>query len=543
MLSPSPSPSEPPPPASPRPPATPRPPASPHPAASPCPTPVASRWPIGCIVAALCLLLAAHIETFATIVGLWWRSSTFAHGFIVPPVAAWLIWRRRAYLAAVPHRPWPAALPALATLGAIWLPSTVANVPVLQQYCVVLMLPVIVAAVLGRAYAAAIAFPLAYLLLAVPFGEVFIPPLIDFTARFTVMLLQVANIPVFRENNYLSLPTGNWSVVDACSGLRYLIASVALGTLYAYLNYRSLARRLIFVAASVVVPVVANGLRACMIVLIGHWSDRTLAVGIDHLIYGWVFFGMVTALMFWCGARWRQSESPVALAVDGRARLQPAATPAGFVRITVAAATAIAIWPLLAMLALQSPRSDASPEPQLTLPPPPAPWRASPPSADDWSALHAGKPQRLSANYSDGRRTVSLQLIWYRHQVKGAELLTPEHRLAPGQAPWSEISATRREIQLARRVIQVRQSIEQTAGVTLLVWRWYRLDGRDTASPQLVKLLLAKAKLSGGDDGGAEIVLASAYEQQTAPAEAAMRDLLAAMLPSIDQGLRHVAIH
>ena len=58
---------------------------------------------------------------------------------------------------------------------------------------------------------------------------------------------------------------------------------------------------MLFVALSVIVPIVANGLRAYMIVMIAHLSDMKLALGVDHLIYGWVFFGLVMLLLFWVG--------------------------------------------------------------------------------------------------------------------------------------------------------------------------------------------------------------------------------------------------
>jgi exosortase A len=506
-----------------------------------------AAWPYLCAVAALVLVLAAYCATTGAIIGIWLRSATFAHGVMIPPIALWLVWRRREQLAAVPCRPWPWALAALAAAGTLWLLSSVANVQVIEQYCLVVLLAATIAAVLGRAFALAIAFPLAYLLLAVPFGEVFVPPLIDFTARFTVTLLQLAGIPVFHENSYISLPTGNWSVVEACSGLRYLIASLALGTLYAYLTYRGLWRRLTFIAVALVLPVIANGLRACLIVLIGHWSDMTLAIGVDHLVYGWVFFGLVMTLMFWCGAHWRQYDRQAGAVAGDAALRQPSARPAAFIGITIAAVALAATWPLLAALALRPassmPQAGGAAEPQLALPPPPAPWRASPMLASDWRALHQGRPQRVSTNYGDGRRTVSLQLTWYRHQGKDAELLAPVRRLAPGQAQWSESGVRRRAITLGGRSLAVRQSTEQSADVKLLVWRWYRLPGGDTSSPLRVKLALAKAKLFGGDDSGAEIVVASAYGEQAAPAEAALRDMLAAMSPIIDQGLHHVAVH
>ena len=511
-----------------------------------------------CVAFALCAVLLMHLATIDAIVDVWRVSDTFAHGFVTPPIVGWMIWRRRRHLSALPVKPAPAALLALAALGALWLVSAVANVHVLQQYCLALMLGATVLAVLGTGFTRAIAFPLCYLLLAVPFGEVFIPPLIEFTARCTVLLLQLCGIPVFRENNFLSLPSGNWSVVEACSGLRYLIASLALGAMYAYTTYRSLRRRLLFIAVSAVVPVLANALRAFLIVLIGHWSDMTLAIGIDHLIYGWVFFGAVSAVLFWVGARWREIDETddSADGADGgragqaaRQRSMPgisaslaAPTTASFVRMAVAVVAVAAIWPVLAHVALRPAAPDERPAPALTVSPPPAPWRASPMQATDWHVLHMGRPQRWSANYSDGRRTVSLQLTWYRHQARHAELLAAVRRkVVDGMPRWNEISSARRAITIGGRELAVLQSVEQAAGVKLLVWRWYRQDGIDTASPQRMKLMLAKSKLLGGDDSGAEIVLASAYDEEAGVAERAMRDLLLAMLPAIDQGLHHVA--
>lgn len=513
----------------------------------------------GCVAFALCAVLLMHLATLNAIVSVWLVSETFAHGFVIPPIVGWMIWRRRRHLSTLPVKPGPAALLALAALGALWLLSAVANVNVLQQYCLAVMLGVSVLALLGGAYTRAIAFPLCYLLLAVPFGEIFIPPLIEFTARCTVLLLQLVGIPVFRENNFLSLPSGNWSVVEACSGLRYLIASLALGAMYAYTNYRSLRRRLLFIAVSAVVPVFANAVRAFSIVLIGHWSDMTLAIGIDHLIYGWVFFGAVSAALFWVGARWRETDEnerqqsehnhhggtdkpTPQRAMPGISASLAAPTAASFVRMAIAVVAIAAIWPVLAHVALRPAAADSRPAPALTLLPPPAPWRASPLQAADWHVLHLGQPQRWSSRFDDGRRAVSLQLTWYRHQVRHSELLASVRRqVVDGMPRWNEISSTRRDVGIGERRLTVLQSVEQAAGVKLLVWRWYRQNGTDTASPQRMKLMLAKSKLLGGDDSAAEIVLASPYDEDAAVAERAMHDLLLAMLPAIDQGLRHVA--
>jgi exosortase A len=168
------------------------------------------------------------------------------------------------------------------------------------------MIVLAVCAVVGSQIARAIAFPLAFSLLAVPIGEFLVPVMIEHTADFTVGALRLSGIPIYREGNNFVIPSGRWSVVEACSGLRYLIASITLGLLYAYLTYSSLLRRSLFVLASVLVPIVANWVRAYMIVMIGHLSGMKYAAGVDHLLYGWVFFGLVMLMLFWIGSRWRE---------------------------------------------------------------------------------------------------------------------------------------------------------------------------------------------------------------------------------------------
>jgi len=509
----------------------------PLPAAEPQATPT-GRWAYACLLLALAGLLALHWPTVAAMAGLWWHSQTFAHGLVVAPVSVWLVWRQRARLAGCTLRPTPFMLLPLAALGLLWLLAAVANVPVLQQYSLVLMVAALVALVLGWSYARAITFALAYLLLAVPFGEVFISPLIDFTSSFTVGALQLAGIPVFRDNNLLSLPSGNWSVEEACSGLRYLIASFALGTLYAHLSYHSRARQAAFVAVSLILPIIANGARAFMIVLIGHYSNMTLAVGIDHLIYGWLFFGLVATLMFWVGARWRDACPAKQATPASRA---PAAPPIAFTRAALTGLVTLAVWPALAYLALRTPTETAPPETPLTLAAPPGPWRASDLRDSDWHVRHAGTPQRWAANYHDGAHQVSLQLTWYRHQSKGNELSAQVWNAPQTGLPWKEIADASRRIHYGQHSIEITQSTVQAGDTKLLVWRWYRQAEHDTSSPLLLKLLLARDKLLGMDDSGAEIVLASRYDERPEQAADAMQSLLSAMLPAIEQGLAHVA--
>ncbi|CDG83272.1 exosortase A [Janthinobacterium agaricidamnosum] len=487
------------------------------------------------VIAAILLL---YRDTLSDMVLLWWRSQTFAHGFAVLPVCLWLAWRQRRSLAALRLAPAAGGFVLLPLLALAWLLAFAANVQVVAQYAVTAMIPAAVIAMLGWPAARRLAFPLAYLFLAVPFGEVFIPPLIDFTARFTVGALQLTGVPVFRENNNFSIPSGNWSVVEACSGLRYVIASLALGILYAYLNYHGLWRRIAFIVVALLLPILANGLRAYLIVMIGHWSNMQLAVGVDHLVYGWLFFGLVSLLLFWAASFWR--DSPPAHSKPGMAAASlPFPAPARAILLGAAAGCVAlaAAGPLLAGR-IAAPGGDSRPAAAaLSIAAPGGAWSALPAAAGQWRAPHAGTPLEFVQSYRGPDGPVSLQVAWYARQSRDAQLLA--HLNKPYGEPWLALDDDARSVPVNGKTLHLRQITLQNGSSRLLLWRWYRQSGSDTGNSFLVKLLLAKAKLLQTDQGGAEITISAPYDDLGPPPEARLSAFLSAMLPSIQQGLNN----
>ncbi|MFZ4875796.1 exosortase A [Janthinobacterium sp. Mn2066] len=484
---------------------------------------------------ALLAIVLLYQSTFWSMLELWSRSQTFAHGFLIVPISLWLAWRQRTLLAALPPQPNLAGPLLLAALGLAWLLANAANVQVVEQYAATAMLPACVLAILGWPAVRLLAFPLSYLLLAVPFGEVFIEPLIDFTASFTVAALQLTGVPVFRDGSNFFLPTGSWSVVEACSGLRYLIASLALGALFAHLNCHSTGRRLAVMAAALVVPIVANGVRAYLIVMLGHLSNMRLAVGIDHLVYGWLFFGLVALLLFWVATRWR--ERPAAATAATAA--EPAATsgPAASIRAALASLAIAALWPGLALLH-QDDAVAAMPTAVLTLAVPPG-WQplATPPA---WRVPVAGQPLQWLAGYRQeaGQAQVSLQLSWFARQAPDAELLT--HQAHPYGEHWMVLQHQKREVRLNRRSLAVREAVLGHGAERLLVWRVYCQGGVMTADPVLVKLLLARGKLLGTRQDGADLVISTSYDELAPPPRPLLQAFLQSALPLIEQRLQEL---
>lgn len=254
------------------------------------------------------LWVITFFDNLVAMEAIWRRSDTFAHGYFVLPIVLWLFWRDRAYLLNSNTQTSLLAVPFIIGSLCLLLFAYATDINVLGQLSAVFALISLVWLVLGNKLAWHYKFPLAYLIFLVPMGENFIPQLQDITAWFTVLFLKLHGIPVFRDGLYLQIPNGLFEVAVACSGIRYLIASVAVGTLFAYLSYNSFKKQLIFFLFSIALPILANGLRAYLIVIIAHYSDMEYATGADHLVYGWVFFGLVIMLMFWAGGKFSDPE-------------------------------------------------------------------------------------------------------------------------------------------------------------------------------------------------------------------------------------------
>ena len=493
-------------------------------------------WPrtLILLLATLAWVLFWYWDTAQAMVAIWARSDTYAHAFVVPPISLWLIWRKRKDLALLAPEPTLWFIVPIGLTAFLWLMGELTAVNALTQFTLAATLILAVISQLGIRISRRIAFPLAFLLLSVPVGDFMLPRLMEWTAWFTILALRASGIPVYQEGLQFVIPSGNWSVVEACSGIRYIIASVTVGTLFAYLNYVSLRRRLLFIALSFVVPVIANWLRAYMIVMIGHLSGNKLAVGVDHLIYGWVFFGIVIMAMFAIGARWSEV-APLGTPTNAT---QPAnasgKSPAWLVVLAIAAVT---LAGPLAFTAI-SDADKASPAKLGELHAPPG-WLKSP-AFTGWKPVYAGSSATLQESFSDGNAKVGIFIGYYRNQDYEHKLITSTNMLATSDDRiWSVISRDSFQANFQVAPLQVRTaeilSKEDAIESRFVVWQWYWINGHLTTSDFTAKLLTALSRLRGQGDDTAVVMLytpsESAQESLAAFAQAAgpqIQQLLAA---------------
>jgi exosortase A len=493
------------------------------------------RSALPALAIAIFAILVLYRETAMAMVETWGRTETFTHGFLVPPITLWLIWRIRGDVALVTPRPNAWALLALAATGFAWLLGELATVGVVSQFALTTMLVLAVPAVLGLPVARRIAFPLAFLYFAVPFGEFALPQLMEWTANFTVLGLRLSGIPVYREGLHFVIPSGSWSVVEACSGVRYIIASLTVGTLFAYLSYHSLKRRLIFVAVAFVVPVVANWLRAYMIVMIGHLSSNKLAVGVDHLIYGWLFFGIVIMAMFWIGSRWREDElAPQAEQVAPASAGAPGARMSPLVA-TLALAAFAGVWPLTQWQIEHSiPPQISRIEALGSI----AGWQEASNSFADWTPRFENASATVQTTFSAEGRTVGLYLGYYRNQDYSRKLVSSENVLVKSNdSQWAKVASGSRQIALDQQSTFIRTAELRSADSTrMVVWQWYWVNGHLTASDINAKVYTALSRLTGQGDDSA-VIIVYAPKEQAGGGEAALEDFAQAAATEIESVL------
>lgn len=468
------------------------------------------------------LVVSVCSDTVLAMVQIWLSSETYTHGLVVAPISIWLLWRMRSRLApAVAQGPTPQFLVLLLPAVFLYFAGAVMLVQVVAQFAFVAILIVGSATLMGFQATRVAAFPLLFLFMMVPVGSSLEPPMMDLTAKYTVKLVQLTGIPVYQEGRFFQLPTGSWSVVEACSGVRYLIASVTLGLIYAHLNYRTFGKQLVFVLLSFIVPVFANIGRAYFIVMLGHLSNMELATGVDHLIYGWIFFGLVMLLLFWLGGFW--ADSPGEVCPD---TLALEASNAKDERPSIPTKSRLWVWFGVAALAVLLVRGAlhmidtrtvvlATDLPSVVSG---ENWSCTAMTGDGWAPRATDVDRRIVLDCS-GVRSIRLFADQYTSQAQGREVSRFGTGLKGEDGDrWRVLREDRRSLPMpGTRDFDTREIVlrRNKTGEMVLVWLWYQVDSRSLDSASEVKFAELFAVLKGEHRISSRIYLASPVSDES----------------------------
>ncbi len=491
------------------------------------------------------LLGYMYADSVAFLFGHWTGSEDYSHGMFVPLISLFLIWqaRHRIAKAGIENSWWGLAVIS-AGLFLYWI-GEFATLYVLQHVSLWMVIVGLVIALIGVHGARAIAFPLSYLLTSIPLPVFLYASLSSqlqlWSSALGVGCLQLVGVTAFREGNVIDLGPVQLQVVEACSGIRYLLPLTSLALLCAYLFKDRMWKRVLIVLSSIPISILVNGFRIGMIGVLVEWYGQGAAEGFYHLFEGWVLFMASLGLLIlemWVLARigtmgdrssflsrftWTDSN----LQCGSRLRLRSSSESASIAQhFQPPTSNLPQIFPgpaYLCSVALLVPVAFASTlmVEREEVPPPRAMFVDFPMKLDGWlgtsltlekqyiDALRFDDYVLADYRFGDGQ-PVNLYAAYYRSQRKGQSAHSPQSCLPGGG--WEISSINSMDLPASSgmvRSLHVNRALIQKDDQKQIVLYWFKQRDRILSNEYLVKLYLFWDALSRGRTDGALVRIAS----------------------------------
>jgi exosortase D (VPLPA-CTERM-specific) len=504
-----------------------------------------SKLSLACSTALVIALLGyLYADSLVFLSGYWIGSEDYSHGMFVPLISLFLIWQARHRIAEVgAGNSWWGLAVIVAGLVLYWV-GELATLYVLQHVSLWIVIVGLVIASIGIRGAKAIAFPLSYLLSSIPL-PVFLYASVSsklqlWSSALGVGFLQLVGVTAFRDGNVIDLGPVQLQVVEACSGIRYLLPLASLALLCAYLFKDRMWKRVALVLSSIPISIVVNGFRIGMIGVLVEWYGQGAAEGFSHLFEGWLLFMASLGLLIlemWMlaqmgrsgdrtsfGSRftWASSNSnpipaeglqslhspssstvaPVSFQPSNRRFLGPAYLCSVALMVPVAFASTFIVE-----------HEDVSP--------PRTMFVDFPMQLEGWigTSLTLEKQYIDALRFDDyvladyrlgGGQPVNLYTAYYRSQRKGQSAHSPQSCLPGGG--WEISSLTHMDVPASSgmdRPLHVNRALIQKDSQKQIVLYWFKQRERILSNEYLVKVFLLWDGLSRGRTDGALVRIAS----------------------------------
>jgi exosortase A len=487
---------------------------------------------LAALAAVLLALGAVFFADIAAALNVWWVYPAYSHCFLIIPISAWLIWERRPALLSDTPASTPVALLGAIPFLALWFVGRFASITEFRQFALVGLAEVAIIAILGWHIFRKISFACLYLFFLVPTGQYLIPPLQEITAKFVDVGLTLFSIPYYRDGLIFDLVNGRYEIAEACAGLRFLIATVALGVLFAHMMYRRPWKIAAFLAACIVFPIIGNGIRALLTVMVANYTSNRVAAGFDHIVYGWVFAVTIIFIVMYVGSKFRDTDVDAPLA-PGVARPM---------HVSTLLATALGALALLSIPPAISHAVDGQPvfadQAKLDDAVTPAGWRKLAP-AEDWAINFDAGAASVSAGLARANGAavpVDVNIQYYNRTRDAASLLSARNH-AWRTEDWHATEHRAASLDTKGTRIPFDEAVINNGDAKRLVWTTYWIDGRYTTSSLMVRLLEFKSGIVHGHSA----VLAFSTPITSTTAEARQRiEAAVAAYPDLSASLTKV---
>ncbi len=247
-------------------------------------------------------LTVLYWPVFIKLVDDWAHDDNYSHGFLIPPLAAYLVWERWDRLKTTPPSSSVFGLVIIGGSILVLLAGSLGAELFLSRIALIGALLGSVLYVLGWRHLTLLAFPLGVLLLMIPIPAIIfnqiVFPLQLVASQAGELALSTAGIPVLREGNIITLANTTLEVAEACSGIRSLVSLLTLAIVFGYFSDPRGGVRTAIALSAIPVAILANALRVAGTGIAAHYYGPAAAEGFFHSFSGWIVFIAAFAMLF-----------------------------------------------------------------------------------------------------------------------------------------------------------------------------------------------------------------------------------------------------
>lgn len=512
------------------------------------------RWTIATIdlvilASVMLFLLVAFFAGLRDLENVWATQEEYSYGYLIPVVTLYLLWQRRELIATTPFAGswWGVALVAV---GVVLLAvGQIGTLGTIVQYAFLCTLLGLVVAYTGWRGFAVLAMPFAILAFMVPLPNYFLreasQALQLWSSQLGVMMIRAFGISVFLEGNVIDLGGLRLQVVEACSGLRYLLPLMAIGFIAACLFRAPLWKRAVVFLSTVPITLLMNSARIGMIGVLSEYFGKSMAEGFLHDFEGWAVFMVCTALLIGeiaLLARLGPVKASLAdvfampeIARRADARSESRRLPAPFLAAGAMVTAAALISQTIAIPATALPDRRMLTEFPMQL----GTWRGTPGRIEPQYLKLLKLDDYLLADYAtDAVRPVNLYVSYYASQADGNSAHSPRACI-PGDG-W-EISDFRQHalagVAVGGESLKVNRVVIQRGDNRQLVYYWFQQRGHIITNEYMVKLQIFRDAVTRRRTDGAMVRLVARLNpgEPVEAGDALLEGFAAQMVPKLTQ--------
>jgi len=471
-----------------------------------------------------------------------WDREDFAYCYYVPFIVAYLIWEKRHEIALVPSAPsWSGQAVFMSGISLFWLGELGG-----EYYSIFisswLLLVGFLWLNLGLPKLRIIAFPMVFLLAMFPLPNVIYNnmtlKLKLISSQLGVGIIRMTGLTAYREGNVIDLGFTQLQVVDACSGLRYLIPLVMLGLLLAYYFNAARWKKVLLIVSTVPLTVITNSFRIASVGILYQFWGASVAEGFFHDFSGWLIFMVSLSLLLFEIWLLRRLGNKSQIVCEPSPSVTEVADQIRFPWLMILLSFVLLIGTVAATSILDFREKVPVARPLTQFPLEIGEWRGlrSALNAEVLATLHLS--DYLMADFRNQHgKVVSIYVAYNESQRKGESSHSPASCL-PGNG-WVFEESGLVSVQGASGPIKARRAYMQKSGDRMLVYYWFPQRGRVLTSMLQLKLYAFWDALSRHRTDGALVRLITPLDsgESIEQAEERLRDFARQVVPILNKYL------